>query len=688
LDNLGTTSGPRVAIDVGGTFIDFVMVDGETGELVIEKQPSTPSRLVENLIEGLDGLPREIGSISQIFHGTTVAINAILQMRGVPVGLLTTEGFRDVLALTRGGRGEIYNLFFNTTPPLVPRAMRLEVGGRIDADGVEVAPLDEDAVVERADELVARGAEAIAICLLHSYANPAHEERVAELVRRRHPEVSVTASHELITEWREYERTSTTVLNAYVQPSFERYVGDLVAALAERGYDRRLALMQSNGGVISGGSAMSKPIRTLVSGPAGGVIGAASLAKELVHPNVICADVGGTSYDVALIEDGKVLERTETVVEGRPIMGPIIDIVSIGSGGGSIAWIDHRGALQVGPKSAGADPGPVAFGKGGTEPTVTDAHLLLGRLDPERFLGSRMRLDLEAASEAMRTHVADPLELTVEEAAAGALAIATTSMTYAIRGITVERGLDPREFVMYSYGGGGGLFAADVAEHSEVGRVIVPRAPANFSAWGILTSDYREDAVRTRVMTLDETTIEDVRDTLRELVDHAATAVRGYGFDDASLEESFHLDLRYAGQDSTVQVSVDADWLGDGEELLSRSRNAFVMAHRQLYGHGDMDAKLELVHCRAHVVGRVDAPVWPRWSIGEPARPREVRPVYFHQADGLAETAVFDREELAVGQQVSGPAIVEEWTTTTLVPPGWHLAVDELGNLVITRERS
>jgi N-methylhydantoinase A len=495
----------------------------------------------------------------------------------------------------------------------------------------------------------------------------------------------VTASNELITEWREYERTSTTVLNAYVQPSFSAYITDLVKTLGSHGYDRPVALMQSNGGVIAEHSAAEKPIRTLQSGPAGGVIGAAALASELGHPNVICADVGGTSYDVALIEQGKILERSDTEVGGRPILGPIIDIASIGAGGGSIAWIDHRGALQVGPRSAGADPGPAAFGKGGIEPTVTDAHLLLGRLDPERFLGSRMKLDLEASSEAMRCKVAEPLGMSVEEAAAGTLSIAETSMTYAIRAVTVERGLDPRDFVVYSYGGGGGLFAAPVAGHSEVGTVVVPRAPANFSAWGILSSDYREDVALTRVMPLDETTLDQIRETLDQLGATASAAVERYGFAAEQLAPIHQVDVRYAGQDATIAVAIRPAWLEDGHRLLAEARAAFVASHRQLYGHGEMDAPLEVVHCRARVVGPVQRPQWPRWTQGGVADPRAVRPVFFDS--GFVDSAIYERDTLGLGQCIEGPAIVEEWTTTTVVPPGWEAEVDELGNLVISAER-
>ena len=674
----------RVAVDVGGTFIDFVLLDETTGTVTIEKQPSTPDRLVDELLAGLARLEVPVADVHQLFHGTTVAINAVLQERGARVGLLTTAGFRDVLAIGRGNRPEIYNFLYRGPQPLVPRHLRREVPERLAADGSILTRLDLDAVDRESDVLVSHGVEAIAICFLHAYANPTHEAAAAERIRERHPAVTVTASHEIATEWREYERTSTTVLNAFVQPLFAGYVARLQAGLAGVGYTRSLALMQSNGGVIGADRAVRLPIRTLESGPAGGVIGSQALARELHLPNVICADVGGTSYDVALIEDGQILERTETKIARRPIVGPTIDIVSIGAGGGSIAWIDHRGALQVGPRSAGASPGPACFGLGGTEPTVTDCHLLLGRLDPANFLGARMLLDAAAAERAVEA-IAGPLGLDIEQAALGALAIAETNMTYAIRGITVERGLDPREFAMLSYGGGGGLFAAAVADELEIPSVVVPRAPANFSAWGILTSDYREDAALTRVLALDHGTAEELAGSLRELAGRTAAQLASYGFEAGATELVARADLRFSGQEYTVTVPVEAAWLDDAGALLGGIRERFVAAHRQLYGHGDDDAPLEVVAARVRAVGLVATPRWPEWTATERGAPRTERAVCF-RTHGTVTTPVFDREALARDQRIEGPVIVEEWTATTVVPPGWSAHVDRLGNLVLGRD--
>jgi N-methylhydantoinase A len=675
----------RVAVDVGGTFIDFVLLDEETGEIVIEKQPSTPARIVEEFMEGLGRLPLGIGVIERLFHGTTVAINTVLQEAGARVGLVTTAGFRDVLAIGRGNRPEIYNFLYRGPEPLVPRYLRREVTERLAADGSELVPLDLGGLAEEVDFLVRSGVEAVAICFLHAYANPSHERAAAEWIRASHPGLAVTASHEVAAEWREYERTSTTVLNAYVQPLFGGYVERLGARLAEAGYRRPLALMQSNGGVISAGRGAEQPIRTLQSGPAGGVIGAQWLARELRYENVICSDVGGTSYDVALIEGGEILERTQTTVARRPIVGPLIDIVSIGAGGGSIAWIDHRGALQVGPQSAGAYPGPACLRLGGVEPTVTDCHLVLGRLDPDNFLGSRMKLDVAAAELAIRERVAEPLMLGLAEAADGILAIAETNMTYAIRTITVERGLDPREFVFFAYGGGGGLFAASVAEELEIPTVVVPRAPANFSAWGILSSDYREDRAVTRVRSFGPESASDVRLTLGELAEQAFAELAAYGFSDAAIDILHRADFRFAGQEYTITVPLEPGWLMDDDALVSGLRERFVAMHIQLYGHGDPAAPIEVVACRVRAIGRVDRPRLTEWTVATAALPKAERSVHFRSFGGSVDTPIYERDTLARGQRIDGPAVVEEWTSTTLVPPGWGGTIDRLGNLVLSR---
>ncbi len=671
-----------IAVDVGGTFIDVVSIDRETGEVSVEKQPATPDRLADELLTALGRLPGTPSEIERFLHGSTVAINALLQRTGAKVGLITTKGFRDVLELARGNRPFIYDWVWVPPEPLVPRALRREVTERHGPRGEEIAPLDLASLAREVDALVADGVEAIAVCFLHAYANPKHEREAAEVIARRAPDLPVTLSSAIAAEWHEYERTSTAVINAYVQPLFETYLGSLRDRLGAAGMEGAIGVMQSNGGVMDAERALELPVRTLSSGPAGGVIGVASLARRLGHPDAICTDVGGTTYDVAIVEGGRVQERTETEIAGLPVLAPTVDVTSIGAGGGSIAWIDELGALRVGPGSAGARPGPACFGFGGEEPTVTDCHLLLGRLDPGRFLGSRMQLDAGAAERAVAEKVATPLGMPIEEAAEGVLRIVETSMANAIHSMTVERGIDPRGFTLYAYGGGGGLFAAATAAELDIGTIVVPREPANFSAWGILASEYREDVSTTRVLRLDD---EAMRSSVAELGSLGAEVVerlKDLGFASDRVVVERRADLRFEGQEHTVTVDLDPDW-GSGD--VAALRAAFVARHRRLYGHGDQDAVVELVTVRCRGVVPADEPRWPRWAVTSDATPRAERPVFFREAGAPVPTAIYERDSLAVDQPVTGPAIVEEWTSTTLVPPGWTVRTEPLGNLVLMR---
>ncbi|MFO1377854.1 MAG: hydantoinase/oxoprolinase family protein [Steroidobacteraceae bacterium] len=676
----------RIAIDVGGTFVDYVLLDERTGAITIEKQISTPERIVDEVMTGLGRLPVELSAVS-IFHGTTVALNTIVQERGVCVGLLTTEGFRDVLEIGRGSRPEIYNPLYREPVPLVPRFLRREVAGRMSASGQEVIPLDLDQVDRETDALVAAGVEAVAVCFLHSYANSAHEEAAARRIRARHPGLALSVSSELVREWREFERTSTTVLNAYVQPPFRRYIEALAGRLAAAGYRNPLAVMQSNGGVSAASRAADRPITTLESGPAGGVIGASVLAARLGLPDVICADVGGTTLDLALIEGGAVVERSQSRIAARPVLGPTIDIVSVAIGGGSIAWVDERGALRVGPRSAGSSPGPACFGRGGSEPTVTDCHLVLGTLDPHRFLGSRITLDRAAAERAVDA-LAQKLGLERDKTAQGVLRIAESNMVGAIRAITVKRGLDPRSFTLLSYGGGGGFFAASVADELGIGSIVVPYAAATFSAWGIVTSDYREDNVRTMVRPFDAAAAKDIIGTAADLGGENVARLLEHGFTARDIGSYVRTDMRFAGQEYTVTVAVEDGWLEDPATLLAELRSRFVEAHRRLYGHGEALAPLELVTVRVRSIAKVARPAFPSIEPGPVPSPVAQRHTLFVGTDARQATPVFDRDALRPGTAIPGPAIVEEWTTTTLVPCGWTVAVDSIGNLVMKSVRT
>ena len=671
-----------IAVDVGGTFIDVVSIDRETQEVSVEKQPSTPDRLADEVVTAIERLPGGADEIERFLHGSTVAINALLERKGAKVGLITTRGFRDVLELARGNRPFIYDWVWVPPEPLVPRELRREVTERLGPRGEEIAPLDLAGLAREVDALVVEGAEAIAVCFLHAYANPKHEREAAETIAHRHPDLPVTLSSAIAAEWHEYERTSTTVINAYVQPVFGSYLGSLRDRLGAAGMDDSMGVMQSNGGVMGADRALELPVRTLSSGPAGGVIGVAALARRLGHPDAICADVGGTTYDVAIIEGGRVQQRTETEIAGLPVLAPTVDVASIGSGGGSIAWIDELGALRVGPQSAGARPGPACFGFGGGEPTVTDCHLVLGRVDPQRFLGSRMLLDAGAAERAVADRVATPLGMRVEEAAEGVLRIVETAMANAIHSMTVERGIDPRAFALYAYGGGGGLFATASATELDIDTIVVPRAPANFSAWGILASEYREDVSTTRVLRLDD---EAMRSSVAELGSLGAEVVErlnDLGIARDRVEVERRADLRFEGQEHTVTVDLDPAW-GSGDAAALRA--AFVARHRRLYGHGDLEAVVELVTVRCRGVVPAEEPRWPRWAVTSDATPRSERRVFFREAGETVPTAIYDRDSLAVDQPVVGPAIVEEWTSTTLVPPGWTARTEPLGNLMLAR---
>ncbi len=676
-----------VAVDVGGTFIDLVAVDQLTGEVSIEKQPATPGKLAEELVTGLARLPSGAADVGRFLHGSTVAINALVQRRGARVGLVTTRGFRDVLELGRGNRPSIYDWVWVPPEPLVPRELRREVTERSGADGEELVPLDVDGLMNEVEGLVGDGVEAIAICFLHAYADPRHEREAATAIEARYPHIALTVSSEVAAEWHEYERTSSAVINAYLMPSFTAYLTTLRASLDEVGMTEPVGVMQSNGGLMTAERAGELPVRTLASGPAGGVVGAEMLARRLGHLDVICADVGGTTFDVAVIERGRVQERTETQVDGLPVLAPTVDVVSIGAGGGSIAWFDDTDALRVGPRSAGARPGPACFGLGGEEPTVTDCQLVLGRLEPERFLGSRMRLDIAAAERAVGRRIASQLGMSTSDAALGVLTIAENAMANSIHSMTVERGSEPRDFVLYAYGGGGGLSATSIATELGVAAIVIPRHPANFSAWGLSASAHREDVSVTHVRRLDADAMPAARAELDSLREHVIRRLSGLGasgpaIDIEGIDIEGWADLRFEGQEHTVTVELDPAWDGDAAGELA---HRFVDRHRQLYGHGEPGAAVELVavRCRGAVPG--PEPSWQAWSVEGHAQPCDERAVIFG-SEGPVRAAVYDREVLPVDQRVLGPALIEEWTSTTLIPAGWVGWIDGIGNLVLAEE--
>ncbi len=495
----------RIGIDIGGTFTDLVALDEATGSVVDTKALSTPQDLLQGILRCVDQAGARLDDCRLAIHGTTIGINALLEHKGARTGLVTTEGFRDVLEIGRGNFLRMYDVLYRRPTPLVPRGRRLEVGERVTARGEILAPLDEAAVRAAARQLAADGVESVAVCFLFSFRNPEHERRAAEILAEMLPGVSISVSHRITQEWREYERTSTTVVNAYVRPIMDRYLGAFERGLAGRGFRGQLLITQSNGGAFSVQAAASKPVHTIESGPAAGAIGCASLAQALGADRLISFDMGGTTAKCAIVAGGLVQTTDEYHVDGHPLRIPVIDITEVSAGGGTIAWIDAGGALALGPQSAGADPGPVCYGRGGAEPTVTDANLVLGRIAAGRFLGGTMPLDQPAAARAIEERLGLPLGLARDSAAAGVVRLADVKMALAVRSITTERGLDPRDYTLVAYGGGGPLHAVAIARELGIPRVIIPPAPSTFSAWGMLATDLRHDLVRTVLEPLERT---------------------------------------------------------------------------------------------------------------------------------------------------------------------------------------
>ncbi|MEM7111076.1 MAG: hydantoinase/oxoprolinase family protein [Chloroflexota bacterium] len=663
----------RLAVDVGGTFVDFVQFDDTTGVISIEKVRSS-GQLEDQFMQGIGRLGLDLREVSTIVHGSTLVINTIVQERGAKVGLITTEGFRDVLELGRGNRPEIYNLFYKQPAPLVPRYLRYEVPERLDWQGKVLTPLDEDAARKAVQALVAEGVEAIAICFLHAYANPQHEQQMKALAQTEFPDGLVCISSDIVREWREFERTSTAVLNAYTQPQVDRYLSALENRLGDANYGGTLNIMQSSGGITTSAAAKIAPVRTIQSGPAGGVIGAVGLGQALGIDNLVSADVGGTTFDVALVVEGKALEKSSEVINGRSILQPSIDIVSIGAGGGSIAWIDAEGGLRIGPHSAQADPGPVCFGLGGSEPTVTDAQVVLGYLDPNYYLGQRMKLDKEAAAQAIETKIAQPLGLSLIEAANGIIHLTNMNMALAMRQMTIERGHDPRDFAFVCFGGGGGLFAGALLEELEMKQAIIPNNPAIFSAWGLLNADFREDINQTLVFPMLGTTGNEVGNKFAELGQHLESTGNTFYF----------ADCRYQGQEHTVTVPVlESDLLAEDLVALKARFDAY---HEQAYAHALPNHSAEIVNLRLRMVGETKKPqLVARGGAATDATVAQkgVREVHFGNAAAVS-CPIYDRTKLEPNHQINGPAIVEEWTSTILIRPNQQLKVDSFSNLIIT----
>jgi len=671
----------RLATDIGGTFTDLVYLDDATGQVGLAKASSTPPAFADGIMDALrkSGVPPE--AIDHFVHGTTVVINALTERKGAKTALVTTEGCRDVLAIGRANRPDIYNLRFRKQEPFVPRHLRFEVRERCNYKGEIVTPLDLATVDAVAEELAAAEVGAVAVSFLHSYANPAHERQVADILRQRLPGVTVTAASDLTREWREYERTSTAVLNAFVQPVASSYLGALERDLRGAGVASRLNAMKSNGGTQSFEVLAEQPIHLVESGPVGGVIGAVAIGKAIGITDLITLDIGGTTAKCTLVDDGIVKITTEYRIErdehnaGYPIKAPVVDIVEIGAGGGSIAWIDDGGALKVGPKSAGAIPGPACYGKGGTQPTVTDANLIAGRINPDYFLGGEITVSVDAARRAMEP-IARALGVSVDEAALGVIRIANANMINALKLVSVRRGYDPRDFALIAFGGGGAMHAAALAGELHVNTVIIPPAPGHFSAWGMLMTDPLQDFVQTAVTPATAEAAATIAGRFAALSQEARTFFAERGESPSAVVIEQFADMRYQGQEHTVRVPFPV------EGSLTDVVETFHQLHNRAYTFR-LDTPTEIVNY--HVVASVPSPkpALSRLTQGGDGVPKGKRLVDFDE-HGRLEATIWERSALPLGRAISGPAVVEEPASTTVISPGQTAVIDEIGNLVIT----
>ena len=668
-----------LGVDVGGTFTDLVLFEPGGGRLQVLKTPSTPQDQSEGILAGVKRLSVEPGALERIVHGTTVATNTALEGDGARLAVLTTSGHKDVLVVGRGNRMNMYNIKAPPNRPLVPRSRCHEVAERLRVDGAVMVALDEAGVAEIARGLAADGIEAVAVCYLHSYANPDHERRSAAILSAHLPDAVVTTSADVLPEYREYERFSTTALNAYVAPRMRRYIRELHHRLEAAGISAPLSIMTSNGGTLPAARVEAMPVLSMLSGPAAGVIAASHVATAAGFPDIITCDMGGTSTDVCLVRGGAFGMTTEGRVGAFPVKIRQIDINTIGAGGGSIAAVASGGFLTVGPRSAKAFPGPACFGRGGVEPTVTDANLALGRLGVDRLLGGEIRLDRDAALAAV-SRLGAEVGLSPERMAEGILRIAVVSMAGAIKEISVMRGIDPRDFALLPYGGAGPLQAAAIAEELGMATVVVPPMPGNFSAFGLLVADVRRDLVRTRVSLLDEVSAADVRAMVAGLVAEGEAELAAAGFPPERRRYAASLDMRYAGQSFELSVPVATD-VAD----MAVIEKAFVEVYVARYG-ATTTAGVEIVSYRIAAWGLSDKPELP--SIDRDGRSMAAaaagrRPVVF---DGVAHPVpIIDRDRMPPGETVTGPAIVEEDGSSTVVPPGWSVALDSIGCLVLRR---
>jgi N-methylhydantoinase A len=679
----------RIAVDIGGTFTDLAAFD-ETGRVLsFGKSLSTYGDLVEGIQATLDDAQLSVSDATLFLHGSTVVINNLLERTGAKTALLITEGFRDIYEIGRINRPDAYNLYFKKHQPLVPRSLRYEITERMLANGDVLKPLDENHVRSVARELREKGIEAVAVLLLHSYKNSAHERRTLEILAEELPDAFITASHELSQEYREFERCSTVVANAYVGPRVETYLRDIDDHLRLNDFIGDFYAVQSTGGLFPVADARRLCVNMLESGPAAGVVGVKHLCDQIGLADAVAFDMGGTTAKAGLVSGGVPLTSHSAQIghygSELPIQLAMIDIFEVGTGGGSIARVEAEGGLRVGPRSAGSSPGPACYGRGGRYPTVTDANLVLGRLDEKHFLGGDMPLDGEAAKAAVLSEIAGPLGLGIAEAGEGILQIASTAMSYAVKGVTTERGLDAGSFAMVVYGGAGPLHASGIAREIGIRRVIIPYAPGHFSAFGMLFGDLRYDYVRSIFRSLDDTSMADFEAVYREMEAEGAKAIQASVVVPEETIVSRFADMRYVGQEHAVTVELDEHLFKAGDKQAIKL--TFDKEHLQRYGTSAPKERAEIVSLRVTVSGKLPTPVRPSLLGGTPAPSPEAldrrKPVFFSPG-GFVDTPVYKRDLLQGGNSIQGPALIEERASTTVLMPGDVLVVDPFGNLDIS----
>ncbi len=688
-------AGVRVAVDIGGTFTDIVLMspDGVLSESKVSTTPDDPSRAV---VDGLLALLRELriapGDVVEILHGTTVGSNTILQRSGAKTGLITTRGFRDVLEIGRIRMPEMFDLTWSKPTPLVPRRHRVEIDERIAADGSVVKPLDEPSLERAVEQLVSDGIEAVAICFINSYRNAAHERQAEAFIKSRHPDLPVSASYAVLPEIKEYERTSTTVVNAYLLSAMRDYLDRLEIGLHRIGVSAPIMVMTSNGGMLTARGAAEKPVMVVASGPAGGVIGGVRLGQALDLPNLIVFDMGGTTAKAVIVENGRPSMTSEYEFRdgmstssrfikagGYMLKVPAIDLAEVGAGGGSLAGVDAGGLLKVGPESAGANPGPACYGLGNARPTVTDANVLLGFINPLALAGGRLAIDRSLSERAIREHVAQPLGISVEDAAHGIRAVANSAMARAIRAVSVERGLDPRDFTVVAMGGNGGIHALDVARQLGIGRVIVPALSGVFSAVGMLSTDLAHSSVRMLSRALADMTVLELRAVMAELAGELTALLRRDGYADGRIALDWEADLRHEGQASELTIAFK-----DAGDSVAALRDGFLAEYLKTYGYRD-ESPIELVKIRLTARGlrerRLDFSAI-QIEAQAAAKSDKQRAIVFERGEPAVSVPVVSRADLAPAP-AAGPLVIEEFDATIVVPAGAAVHRDRIGNVVI-----